>query len=181
MTITKTFSRVATLIAITLCFQVDAAASGRRTTVSEDEMTGEISAFAISPRVRPTKAMSFPYHDIESWIGVGCDSESQWVFFGFSDSPNLTGTETMDGFNHITTRVKWDDEVKKTILVQVWGSESIHFRSSRADRAVNNLISSSSVLLELDWYGNQSVYFRYPLNGSASAITTTLRKCGLMR
>ena len=68
---------------------------------SKDEMTGKFSAYASSPRALPSKRMSFPYKDVESWMAVGCDSENEWVYFGFNSTPNLTRDETKDGYNLI--------------------------------------------------------------------------------
>src|SRR5690554_5394975 len=53
---------------------------------SSDEMTGKKSFYAISQAVKPTRAMSFPYNNVEAWIGVGCDIEREWAFIGFNSS-----------------------------------------------------------------------------------------------
>ena len=101
------------------------------TSFSKDEMTGEFSAYANSPVTYPSTEMDFPYGNVSSWLGIGCDKNSEWIYLGFSDSPNLLDTETHDGFNLINTRIKWDEIVKSIQLTQEWSSKFIHFRNKR--------------------------------------------------
>lgn len=144
-------------------------------TTSKDEMTGKLSAFARSPYTEPTKRMGFPYGDVRSWIAVGCDATSEWVYFGFNNAPNLSNTETKDKYNLIKTRISWDDNVENISLTQDWGAKFIHFRDYVA--AVSKVEASGSTLLELQWHGEQSVYFKYDLNGSSKAIAEIRSKC----
>jgi len=145
------------------------------TSTSKDEMTGKFSAYAHSPRVLPSKKMSFPYSDVYSYMGVGCDSDSEWVYFGFNTAPNLTKDKTKDGYNLIETRVKWDDQVENVSLTQDWGAKFIHFRNY--DAAISNISASNSALLELQWHGQQSVYFDFTLNGSSKALSDIRALC----
>ena len=69
-----------------------------RTTSSTDEMTGKVTVYASSKTIYPVPTMKFPYSDVDSWIGVGCDGKNEWVYFGFSNDPNLTNTSTEDGY-----------------------------------------------------------------------------------
>jgi len=145
------------------------------TSTSRDEMTGERSCYAASPRTGPQKAMGFPYGDVQAWLGVGHDSDDEWAYVGFSESPNLTDTETKDGYNVITTRIKWDDEIETVSLIQEWGAKSLHFRYGTA--AIAKMARSNTVLLELNWYGQGKTYFQFSLNGSSAAIRE-VRSCG---
>ena len=138
------------------------------TSTSNDKMTGKVSAYASSPRASASKDMSFPYSNVQSWMGVGCNSESEWVYFGFNSSPNLARTDTEDGYNVLTTRLKWDDEVRNVTLTQEWGGEFLHLSNDRS--ALVMIAASNSALLELQWHGQQSTYFQYSLNGSARAL-----------
>ena len=146
------------------------------TSVSKDEMEGTEMWFATSPSVSPTQEMDFPYHNIKAWIGIGFDGEDEWVYVGFNESPNvgfnespnITDTSLQDGYELIETRTKWDDEIKDITLSHDWGSKFIHFRD--ADAVINNIINSDTVLLELKWFGEGEVYFRFPLKSAASAI-----------
>jgi hypothetical protein len=145
------------------------------TTTSKDEMTGEFSAYAHSPRAYPSKKMSFPYNDVHSWMGIGCNSESEWVYFGFNVAPNLTKDKTKDGYSLIETRVKWDKEIEDVVLTQDWGAKFIHFRNYSS--AMSKIAASNSALLELQWHGQQSVYFDFTLNGSSKALSDLRALC----
>lgn len=145
------------------------------TSTSKDKMTGKFSAFASSPTTYPTKQMSFPYNNVNSWIGVGCDGESEWAYFGFNLDPNLSGTETKNGYNLISTRIKWDKKVENIDLTQQWGAKFIHFQNGSA--AISDITSSNKVLLELNWHGEGTVYFEYSLRGSSKAISKIRAEC----
>lgn len=144
--------------------------------INSDEMTGKQQAFAISPAVKLTKPMSSPYNNVSSWIGVGCDGAKPWAFIGFNQAPNLSDSTTKDGYNAISTRIKWNEEVEKINLTQDWGAKFVHFNND--DIIIKKIASSNEVLLELNWYGNGNVHFNYPLSGSASALNKIAKECG---
>lgn len=149
--------------------------AGWDTSLSKDEMTGEQSAYAISPTVAPTEKMNFPYGDTKAWLGVGCDGKNEWAYIGFNNAPNLNNTDTEDGYNRIRTRIKWDNKVENVTLIQEWGAAFIHF--SDDESAIANIAKSTSVLLELNWHGNGKTYFRFPLDGSSAALQTIREEC----
>ncbi|WP_135475265.1 zinc ribbon domain-containing protein [Pseudoalteromonas sp. KS88] len=145
------------------------------TTSATDEMTGKVTFYAASKTTYPVPGMKFPYSDVDSWIGVGCDGKSEWVYFGFSNAPNLTNTSTEDGYSLINTRLKWDDKVETVGLTQDWGSRFIHFREDK--KALLNLKNSQNIKLELQWHSQDRVYFNYSLRGSSKAIQEIQQKC----
>jgi hypothetical protein len=149
------------------------------TSTSKDKMTGALTAFAFSPEIKPSQRMDFPYHDVISWMGVGCDSKNEWVFFGFSDSPNLVNDQTEDGYNLIPTRIRWDKKVVNVALTQDWGSKFIHFTDDAA--TISKISASNTVLLELQWHGQQPTYFEYSLSGSSKAIADMREKCAALK
>jgi len=149
------------------------------TSISKDEMTGKFTAYAHSPPVYSSKKMEFPYHDVRSWMGIGCDARNEWVYFGFSTSPNLTKDETKDGYNLIRTRIKWDDNIENISLTQDWGAKFLSFRND--SDAIKKISVSSNALLELQWHGEQATYFKYSLNGSSKAISEIRAKCAANR
>lgn len=146
-----------------------------RTFESEDEMTGERSAFATSPRSSSRRPMEFPYQGARAWLGVGCDKNSEWAYIGFTKTPNLNNTETKDGYNLINTRVKWDDSVIRTSFTQDWGADFLHFRADSA--AIQRLMAAREMLLELDWHSQRPVHFPFTLRGSSKAIGAIREKC----
>ncbi len=145
------------------------------TTKSKDKMTGKKSSHASSPTVAATKRMGFPYSDVKAWLGVGCDATSEWAYIGFNKSPNLSDTETKDGYNLIRTRVKWGNKVVNTTLTQLWGGSSIHFEDEKP--AISNIVKYGSTLLELKWHGQQGTYFNFSLKGSTAALEKIRKEC----
>ena len=145
------------------------------TSTSEDEMTKLKSAYATSPSVFSTRNMSFPYEGVQAWLGVGCDSKSEWAYIGFTKSPNLLNTETEDGYNIIKTRVKWGGVIERVRFTQSWGSKFIHFTNKSS--AISKLSSNNNALLELKWHGQDQIYFNFPLKGSTAAIAEIRKIC----
>jgi len=142
----------------------------------KDEMAGNIEAYATSISVGPKSKMEFPYHDISSSMGVGCDGSSEWAYFMFSSQPNLIGDVAEDGYSTLVTKIKWDESILRTKLIQKWGGDALHF--SNGQSAINLISGSNKVLLELDWFGEGRVYFEYSLKGSSDAINKMRTKCG---
>ena len=145
------------------------------TSQDSDEMTGESSSYANSKSVTATEPMDFPYNGTEAWFGVGCNGESEWVYVGFSESPNLTNTTTHDRYNTIDTRIKFDDNIQNITLKQDWGDKFLHFYND--SKIIPKLMRSNNVLLELEWHGEGSTYFRFSLDGSADAISKIRQEC----
>lgn len=135
---------------------------------SEDQMTGDVIWYAHSSPVNSTEKMGFPYQNTKSRLVVGNDGKSEWVYIDFNTNPNISNDEIEDGYSIINTRVKWDEKIENMTLVQKWGSKSLHFKNYST--AISKIEKSNTVLVELKWYGEGSVYFRYSLKGSAAAI-----------
>lgn len=144
---------------------------------SSDEMTGRVRAFAMSPETTATRRMDFPYSDVTATMAFGCDSDSEWTYIHFSKAPNLTNTEPESGgYSTFTARIRWDDEVQNTRMIQEWGEPSLHFSDDGA--AVAKIAASAEALVELDWYGAGNVYFPFSMAGSSDAIATARQVCG---
>lgn len=141
-----------------------------------DEMTGEATHYAIYQSKASSKEMGFPYKNVRSWIGVGCNKKDEWVFIGFNKSPNITNDETQDGWNLISTRFKWDKDVEPVKLSQTWGGKFLHFLDNDS-KFIEKIESKNSGLLELSWHGQGSVYFPYSFAGSSKAIAAIRQKC----
>jgi hypothetical protein len=160
------------VIATTLVLISTPALANWQTEISKDEMTEKVQAFAMSPSVKPTKRMDFPYGDVESRISVGCDNDKFWVYSGFNSKANIAGDD-----DEINTRIKWDDLISKIKLSLGTDSRFIHFPVGEV--MVKKIISSNEVLLELPWHAEGSVYFKYPLKGASPAINKIADVCGL--
>lgn len=161
------------------CFSINANAANEKWGIqtSKDEMTGEASVYVSSANVAATRALEFPYHGLKSWIGAGCKTGGKgfWVYIGFNIAPNLNDTETEDGYNAISTRIKWDDDIKFMNFTQDWGAKFIHFRDDAT--AIEKIKKSKNVLFELNWHGQGRVYFKYSLDGAARVIKQAEKSC----
>ncbi len=146
-----------------------------RSFTSKDEMTGAASTFAVSPNVEPNQRMTFPYGDVEAWLGVGCDGSSEWAYVGFSSAPNLSDDETESGYNVVRTRIRWDEHVTQVELTQKWGASFLHFVEDES--AIMNIAKSNSVMLALQWHGQRESFFEFPLRGSAAALSEARTNC----
>ncbi|MDK1287690.1 zinc ribbon domain-containing protein [Pseudoalteromonas umbrosa] len=141
------------------------------TSTSRDLMTGRWSAYATSPITKSNKRLSFPYSDVEAWIGVGCNAESKWSYIAFNTAPTLQKTRT----GVIKASVKWDDNIEDITLIQNSGAKFLHFQND--SKIITKLKSSETALLELQWSAEQRVYFNFTLNGAFKAITKAYQKC----
>ncbi len=136
--------------------------------IPKNAVTGEQNIHAHSPITVAMKQMSFPYDDITAWLGVGCDSQEEWIYFGFSKAPYLLDTSTDLGYHRISTQVKWDDQVEQVILKQKWYSSLVHFSNDR--EAISRATTSRTVQLELKWHGQGKTYFQFSLDGASAAL-----------
>lgn len=157
-----------------LFYTVDASAQWR---ISEDidEMTGKKSSYALSERVQSTTPMNFPYQGTTGTLGVACDAGNEWAYIIFSNAPNIVNVDLEDGKNIIRPRIRWDEDVLRMQLNQVWGANSLHFWNTR--RAIDYIVASNEMLIELEWYGQNRILFRFSLQGSNNAISEIRRKC----
>ena len=143
---------------------------------SKDEMTDEVSSHATSPRTRSTRRMAYPYSEVEAWLTYACKGDTEWVYIGFTEAPNLVDTSIQQGFSRFTSRVRWDDEINREHFRQNWGERFLHF-TWRVDDVINRIRTSNSSLVELNWYGSGQVHFRFSLSGSSAAIDQARSQC----
>ncbi|MCF8000399.1 MAG: hypothetical protein K9K76_00880 [Halanaerobiales bacterium] len=164
------FKKISVIILIFLIsFSTLAIADEWSTSSSKDEMTNEEKWFAYSPDTTTNNPMGFPYSDTQAWLGVGTDGDNEWVYIGFTKQPNIKNTTpTNDGYSTFTTRVKWNDDITNMDFTQEWGSDFVHFVEDK--KAINKIMQNNKVLIEIDWYGEDKVYFEFTLEGSAEAI-----------
>jgi hypothetical protein len=151
----------------------------------KDQMTGETAYFANSPVISPTKTLGFPYNNVKSRIGIGCKNGSKWMYFAFTDAPNLKDGNIKNNYSEFKVRIKIDDLLTYVWLRQDWGESYLHVsdESRIFDEHIkkHDLISavskSSKILLELPWYGVGDAYFSYPLSGASEAVGQQNANC----
>lgn len=177
MTVRIGVTTLATCALFLLSVPLSANAQTWYVSTSKDEMTNEVSAHAHSPSTTATKPMEFPYRGVTGSLSFGCDGQDEWAYISFSESPNLTDTEAQNGgYSTFRTRVRWDDNVQTVRMSQEWGTKFLHFQNDAA--AIQNMMKARTALVELDWYGSGTVYFRFTLDGSADAIERARNRCG---
>ena len=151
--------------------------------ISEDEMTGEISAYTFTDYMAPTKRMGWPYGEVEAALVVGCDDDFEWTYIAFTRRPNLSNTKNSTpstwpwefGHDLITTRIKWDEEVEYVTFKQKWGEKHISFKNP--DENIKNIEKSNKALLELNWHGEGKIYFKFSLKGSSAGLKNIRNEC----
>ena len=119
---------------------------------------------AVSREARPVRPMSFPYGDTLARIFVNCDRA--WV--RFTDSPNLTGGDTRDGYDVYSVAVRVDGNDARWRVEQSWGDDDLRFLDP--GRAIAALSGGETFALAIPWYGEGSVAFSWSLAGSSDAI-----------
>ena len=142
---------------------------GRKWTVSDsiDEISGDISVYAISYEVSPTRKMKFPYHEVEAWLGVGCNNKGEkWAYVGFTDINSPAKT----------LRARWDN-MQTTHNISVSDTDNVHFHDDA--RAAYLMNKSSNLAIGIDWYGEGEVFFKWNLAGAPEAIDSALTRCGV--
>lgn len=144
---------------------------------TEDSMTGKQRAFASSDWTDPIDPIGFPYNDVRTKLVIGCDAESEWAYINFNSPPNLDSRvmQRRSGYDIITLRTRWDDEVLRMFFFEESGSNTIHFQKD--DRAIRRIAESNNVRIEYEWFGKGMVYFDYTLAGSSAAITEMRGHC----
>lgn len=146
-----------------------------KVTTSVDEITGITSCYAISKSVKPVHKLDFPYTDVTSWIGIGVDPKEEWGYIGYSTAPNLVDGKIGDGYSTYNFRIRWDDNQGTILFIQEWGSKFLHPADDR--NFIANLQKHKLFLIELHWFGQGNVYFRYPLAGAKQAIEQARAAC----
>ena len=87
----------------------------------------------------------------------------------------LNNTQTEDGYNNISTKMKFNDEVESISLTQDWGSKFLHFQND--EKIIAKIEKANSLLLKLNWHGSGSVYFKFPLKDSSNALKKITKEC----
>lgn len=172
--------------------------------VTKDKMTNEESYYVVSPRTKSDN-IGMLYSSLESSLAMYCDATNFSYYdpalkkkvkqkgatynpyFYFTISPNLAHTTTEDGYNTGRARIKLDDALYYVRFIQYWGSKYIYIKDLMDDFDGADYITpedfqkrlkeTKSILLELAWYGEGNVYFKYSMNGAMQEIETFKNRC----
>lgn len=150
---------------------ISSAANGQWTSNrDENPMDGTISCFASSPQTFPLREMSFPYGDVWSSIVAWETKTLGGLYFYFSSLQ--VDTDYIKGYSikKVDCRIKWDDEEPDTVTFNIKGDSLDLPFSDKYGEFFINLRSKSTLLIEIPWYDEGKVYFRYTLSGSTLAL-----------
>ena len=141
---------------------------------SIDVMTDEKSSYAISPEYAPINKMSFPYGDIKAYLGFGCKNETEWMYVGFTGNINLDYEDSW-----FSTKVKWGKSLSEIYLIESSSQTSVHFQGDHHHNQMRHIITNDVMILELNWYGQGKVHFKFPLDNAVEYINKARSNCGL--
>lgn len=141
-----------------------------------DEMEETAAYYAYSPPTEPTRTLSPPYNNLRVKLVYACNSEAEWSYLYFNTSVNVQGEYDSNGAETFSGRIKWDDEIETYQYRSRPGSDTAHFTNgARPDK----MMKHSRALVEVPWYGTESVYFDVSLTGSTAAINEIQAECNL--
>lgn len=122
---------------------------------------GEVAGKGVaSATVSPVRPADSPYDDLMGRIYLQCGD--QIVILQLTESPNLTGGETRDGYETHQLFVKLDDAETTWRASQRWGSDAVILSP---DGGLYNFYRAKEFQILLPWYGNYYVHFRWDLVG----------------
>ncbi len=146
-----------------------------KTFSNEDEMTGEKSIYASSPTSNPTKNIGQPYSDLTATLVVSCDKEKEWTYVIFNKDANLNYDVTRDNHQTAYSRIKWDEEIKEVIFTKYDNHKALHLYDDKT--VISDIEKYGSALVELNWYSEGRIFFRFNLSGSSAALQKIRNQC----
>ncbi|WP_417237404.1 SPOR domain-containing protein [Bizionia paragorgiae] len=170
----------AKLVSVLACFvSVSSLAENWKVLPDEvDPMSSVQSYYSASPVTTSLSQLRFPYSDVHSWVGVGCNSEGHyWSFIGFTDK-NFTGGKRVYGEVEHYTKIKYDDELKTIHLIEADNGRNF-LNVATADKRdfIKGVMTSNKIITGVQWYGHDDVWFEYSMKGSGNAINAIFEKC----
>lgn len=149
---------------------------------SVDEITGKKSYYASTQSVYPTEQLRWPYSNLKSFIGFGCNSSSKngWAYIGFTKNPNLIGGEYSRDGKIFRSRAKWDNQVGQvTFFVSLTEDRFLHLQYD--NNFIRKIMEHSKLKIELQFYQEGNIYFEYKnLKIFSKAINLVKSKCRLL-
>lgn len=163
-----------TLLASILLLTTASASAAWTQHDSEDKMSGTSTAYTFSENVLPEKTLKFPYAKSKSFIAIACNKTDTWAYVGFT-SANITGGDIKSGYRLHDIRVKFDDTITTVSTMQPSGSDHLHMFD--VSGFINKVSAGTTLLVEVEWYGQGDVIFEHDLTGSTDAINQMKAKC----
>ena len=80
-----------------------------------------------------------------------------------------------NGYEIIDTRIKWDKKIEEIRLNHDYASKYIDFRNDQD--IIEKIKNHNTLLLELNWFAEDEVYFEFSLDGSKEAMDEIQDNC----
>lgn len=126
-------------------------------------------AWAYSDAVEPLRQLKAPFDDVEALLGVACGGGEEWVYVGFEGGLKL-GEE-----GAFRTRIRWDGETRFVFVFVDGEQQSVQFHYDK--QVIRRIRSHAVAQLELPWFGQGKVNFRFPLEGARKTINRIREVC----
>lgn len=134
----------------------------------KDEMDGHKIWNASSEEEAAYGQLSWPSSDVTAHITVGNDRGDMFVVLVFSQSPNLVGGQTEDGYSIYKLPISFDGKAKKLTVTQKWGSPNLY--AQYPSWFIKKMKSAKEIKIRMPWYRQSAMYFKFNVLGLEKAI-----------
>ncbi len=149
-----------------------------KTHQSFDVMTGSKTVFAVSPLGSVLKQTDPRYKTMNVFISVGkpCYSKFLVANISFSNPVPLFDSEYMDRKRVVRARTRWGNMNVSTNFFQRHKRSGV-FNPLQLDSFIWNIKEFQEVLVGMETYRGEQIYFRISLRGSTQAIQDAINLC----
>ena len=157
----------------------------RETAFPQNPMDERQRFGATSEWVRPLSPMGFPYDHVAARIVFQCytGSPRELTYIDFNGRTNFRHIEAGKfGTMQVWSRIRWNRE-KARLVLWTLGSDGSYIRPYDGlfgidiERLTDGVLRYGQFLLEIGWYAEGVVHFKWSLTGSARAIQNARAKC----
>lgn len=134
----------------------------------KDELDGHKIWNANSEEEASYGQLSWPSSDVTAHLTVGNDRGDIFVVLVFSQSPNLVGGQTENGYSIYKLPISFDGKAKKLTVTQKWGSPNLY--ATYPNWFIENMKSAKEVIIRVPWYQQAAMYFKFDVSGLGKAI-----------
>ena len=168
---------ISTILVFSFCNLISPAYSNWNFQIDENPMDSSKSVYLFTSEVNSKPKMKFPYSNTRASLVFACSNFKNWSFFTFNESPLLNNKRIKSGYDEITTRIKFGNNFENIDLNHEWGQTVLHVDNDILFRS--SLSGNLELLLELDWYGEGKVYFKFDTSDYLQKIKELNKKCKL--
>lgn len=143
--------------------------------VKENPMDNTKSIYLFTDEASSNPKMNFPHNNTRVSLVFACSNMKKWSFFAFNESPILNNKSIKSGYDEITTRIKFGNNIENIQLIHEWGQTALHVKNDYLFR--HTLSGNLELLLELDWYGEGKVYFKINTTGFIKKFKELNEQC----